>query len=439
MLINKKENIMIAQGVESNTNINNNTLVIGNNNSGKYKSFIMPNLKNLLGSYVITDKNDKIYNKTNEFFKKNNYEIIKIDLDKKSEYNPFMYMEDELDVSEFSNMITKGNNKANDAFYEDLCEIMLEYIIQYARLKDIEKQNLYYVTRVIDKIKEKDVDYFFALMSKMNINIERLEKINDKIYSLVLGMLKEKLNSIGIQNIKNISCNYKIDFSKILAKRTVLYVNISESTVINGIFFKDIINRLYKFIDFKISSNIITTYFILDNFDRLGYISMFDKKIIASKSRKIVYCLITDNLKPLLDTYKSSFKTIISACDLDLYLGTDNSETIKYISENLDGNISEETLQELHPSMCIAYEKGLAPIKAVKLGEIVPSDNELNLHEEHISQKKQEKKQQENEERKEKKLNFINELEEKINLEQDPKKKADLQMARDIMKKIGKY
>ena len=128
-----------------------------------------------------------------------------------------------------------------------------------------------------------------------------------------------------------------------------------------------------------------------------------------------------------------------SACDLDLYLGTDNSETIKYISENLDGNISEETLQELHPSMCIAYEKGLAPIKAVKLGEIVPSDNELNLHEEHISQKKQEKKQQENEERKEKKLNFINELEEKINLEQDPKKKADLQMARDIMKKIGKY
>lgn len=443
MLFSKKDekkdirkDIMIAQGVRGNAQINNNTLVIGNKKSGKYKSFIVPNLKAILGSYIITDNNNIMYDKTNEFFQKNGYEIIKIDLDKETDYNPFLYMDENIDIEAFSQSIAKGINVTDDIFYEDICEIMLEYIVQYTKLKDIEKQNLYFVTKVVEKLKEKDVNYFFALMSKSNINIERLKKLNNQVYALALDMLKEKLEAIGIQNIKNISSTSEIDFSKILTKRTIVYINLNESAVINGIFFKDIIKKLYNFADRNILSNITTTYFILDNFDKLGYISMFDKKIMTSKSRKIVYCLITDNIAPLLEIYKSSFSTIISACDLDLYLGTDNFETIKYISENLGGSISEETLQELYPSICIAYEKNLAPIKAVKLGEIAPSEDELKLHKEHIFQNKEEIKQQECEARKEKRKRLIDELEEKIRLEKDPKKKVKLEQSRDLMKKL---
>lgn len=446
MLFSKKDekkdirkDIMIAQGVRGNAQINNNTLVIGNKKSGKYKSFIVPNLKAILGSYIITDNNNIMYNKTNEFFQKNGYEIIKIDLDKETDYNPFLYMNENIDIEEFSQSIAKGINVTDDIFYEDICEIMLEYIVQYTKLKDIEKQNLYFVTKVVEKLKEKDVNYFFSLMSKSNINVERLEKISNKVYVLALDMLKEKLDAIGMQNIKNISSTSEIDFSKILTKRTIVYVNLNESTIINGIFFKDIIKKLYNFADYNIISNITTTYFILDNFDKLGYISMFDKKIITSKSRKIVYCLITDNIKPLLDIYKlRSFNTIISACDLDLYLGTDNFETIKYVSENLGGSISEETLQELHPNICIAYEKGLAPIKAVKLGEIAPSEDELKLHKENIFQKKEEIKQQEREKRKEKGIILIDELEEKIKLEKDQEKRKKLEQSIELIKKIEK-
>ena len=382
MLFSKKEdkknirkNIMIAQEVKGNTQINNNTLVIGNKKSGKYKSFIIPNLKALLGSYIITDNNNIMYNKTNEFFKTNGYEIIKIDLDKESDYNPFLYMNENMDISEFSQAIIRGNIVTDDVFYEDTCKMILECVVEYTKSKDIEKQNLYFVTKVIEKLKEKDINYFFELMSKGNINVGLLEKMNNKVYILALDMLKEKLDAIGIQNIKNISGTFEIDFSKILTKRTIVYVNLNESAVINGIFFEDIIKKLYDLADHNILSNIITTYFILDSFDKLGCISMFDKKIIASKSRKIVYCLITDNIKPLLDIYKSGFNTIISECDLVLYLGTDNFETIKYISENLGGSTSEEMLQELHPNICIVYEKGLAPIKAVKLGETAPSED----------------------------------------------------------------
>lgn len=133
---------------------NVNTLVIRNEETDKYNSFIFPNIERCLGSYIIADSNNKIFNRTSNVLRENGYKITNIDFDANSTYNPFMYMKTDLEAQIFSNMITKRNEiKSDDAFKEDICELIFRVIVQYSlAMLPAEKQNLEYSIKIIQMI-----------------------------------------------------------------------------------------------------------------------------------------------------------------------------------------------------------------------------------------------------------------------------------------------
>lgn len=201
----KETTFVLAKNVEISTNKrgNINTVVIGNKESDKFNSFIIPNIKRCLGSYVIADYNQEILNNTNHALRNRGYKIINIDLETNSIYNPFMYIENELDVQILSHIIVKQNEyKSEDVFKEDMFEIIFRIIAQYSlKMLPKEKQNLYYCLKILKELKDNNAKYLQFVMSKLDSSAEIMKyydtigKISDDSYHLLLGILENKLQN----------------------------------------------------------------------------------------------------------------------------------------------------------------------------------------------------------------------------------------------------
>ena len=157
------------------------------------------------------------------------------------------------------------------------------------------------------------------------------------------------------------------------------------------------IQQLYDFADKNGGQLPVPTYFILDEFANIGRIPDFDKKISTSRSRKIQFSVILQNLDQLEAVYEKSFETIIGNCDTHVFLGSNSQKTVEYFSKALGNktisresisvskdraymrngineseNIMEralltpDELRRFDMDKCIIFEKGIRPIQANK-------------------------------------------------------------------------
>ena len=157
------------------------------------------------------------------------------------------------------------------------------------------------------------------------------------------------------------------------------------------------IQHLYDFADLNGGALPQPTYFILDEFANIGRIPDFDKKISTSRSRKISFSVILQNLDQLEAVYDKSYETIIGNCDTTIFLGSNSQKTVEYFSKELgektisrdswsvskDKNMwrqgynksdqimaralmTPDELRRLDNDLCIIFEKGIKPIKAHK-------------------------------------------------------------------------
>ena len=157
------------------------------------------------------------------------------------------------------------------------------------------------------------------------------------------------------------------------------------------------IQQLYDYADKNGGKVPVPAYFILDEFANIGRIPDFDKKISTSRSRKISFSVILQNLDQLEAVYEKSYETIIGNCDTHVFLGSNSQKTVEYfskalgektitrdsvsISKDKDNHkqgkslsdqimaralLTPDELRRMDNDECIIYEKGLKPIKAKK-------------------------------------------------------------------------
>ena len=157
------------------------------------------------------------------------------------------------------------------------------------------------------------------------------------------------------------------------------------------------IQQLYDFADNNGGQLQIPTYFILDEFANIGQIPDFDQKISTSRSRKISFSVILQNLDQLEAIYDKSYETIIGNCDTHVFLGSNSQKTVEYFSKALGEKtinhnstsvnrdkqhhkqgysnsdqimaralMTPDELRRMDNDLCIIFVKGLRPIKADK-------------------------------------------------------------------------
>ena len=87
---------------------NMNTLIVGGPGSGKSAAFSVPNILNMLGSYVITDYLGELYEKTHCYLEKNGYKVITINYEQgihNYKYNPLNHVRNDEDIDVLADIL----------------------------------------------------------------------------------------------------------------------------------------------------------------------------------------------------------------------------------------------------------------------------------------------------------------------------------------------
>ncbi|MBR3133692.1 MAG: type IV secretory system conjugative DNA transfer family protein [Clostridia bacterium] len=382
--------------------------------AGKSASYVIPNACQLLGSYVFTDPKGELYDLTAGYLKEKGYKIKVLNLVRPQNsdgFNPLFHIQNEIDVDVIANTIVKGqaSEKSSDPYWDDMAEMLLKALIYYliaARPK--EEQNLASCSELVRAANKTGGDNLLSnLINQLpydhpaRMNYKSVEIASDKTYSSILSSLQSKLGKFDSKEIAELTSTNTIDFEEIGKEKTAVYVISSDTHAaydfLLTIFFSQMIQRLYDYADTCGGQLPIPTYFILDEFANIGRIPDFDKKISTSRSRKISFSVILQNLDQLEAVYEKTYETIMGNCDTHVFLGSNSQKTVEYFSkalgektifrESVSVNKNErdwktgksisdqvmgralltpDELRRLDVDECIIYEKGLKPIRANK-------------------------------------------------------------------------
>ncbi len=369
----------------------------------------------MLGSYVFTDPKGELYDRTAGYLKAHGYKIKVLNLvrpEYSDGYNPLMHISSGLDVDVVANTIVKGQKSEGgsaDPFWDDSAEMLLKALIYYLlATRPEEEQNLASCAELVRAANTNGGSNLLTeLMSQLpydhpaRMNYKSIEIAPEKTYSSILSSLQSKLGKFDSKEIAELTSTDTIDFEEIGNEKTAVYVISSDTHTaydfLLTIFFAQMIQQLYDYADQNGGALKEQTFFILDEFANIGKIPDFDKKISTSRSRRISFSVILQNIDQLEAVYEKSYETIMGNCDTHVFLGSNSYKTVEYFSKALGEKTIErdsisinrdrqnwktgksvsdqvmaralmtpDELRRMDNDLCIIYEKGIKPVKANK-------------------------------------------------------------------------
>jgi len=350
---------------------NLNVLVVGGSGAGKSRTYAIPNImqcclsqgESVMGcSMVITDPKAELLRKTGGLLERMGYEVRVFDLinpDTSFCYNPFCYVHDDKDVLKLINNLirntTPKGSQASDPFWEKsetaLLQALMLYLLHEA---PAEEQNFPMIMEMLGsaQVKEEDEEY----QSPLDILFERLEMRKPdsiavkqyQIYKQAAGKTaKSILISVGVRlaafnlkEIANLTCTDELDLASIGEKKVALFCCIPDAdTSLNylvGMIYSNLFQTLYYVADRKYGGRLpVPVHCIMDEWPNVALPDDFDKILATMRSRAISCSIIIQNMAQMKALFKDSWESLVGNCDELLYLGGNEKEGHKYISELL--------------------------------------------------------------------------------------------------------
>lgn len=339
-----------------------NILVVGGSGAGKSRGFALPNIMQCCCSMVITDPKAELLRKTGGLLEKKGYEVRVFDLinpDTSFCYNPFEYVHDDKDVLRLiSNLIqntTPKGSQSSDPFWEKsetaLLQALMLYLLHEA---PPEEQNFAMIMEMLGsaQVKEEDEDY----ESPLDILFDRLEMRDPDsiavkqyhIYKQAAGKTaKSILISVGVRlaafnlpQIAKLTNTDELDLSNMGERKVALFCCIPDAdTSLNylvGMIYSQLFQMLYYMADRVHGGALpVPVNCIMDEFPNVSLPNEFEKILATCRSRSIYCSSIIQNMSQLKALFKDSWESLVGNCDEFLYLGGNEKETHKYVSELL--------------------------------------------------------------------------------------------------------
>lgn len=341
---------------------NLNVLVVGGSGAGKSRTYAIPNIMQCNCSMVITDPKAELLRKTGGVLERNGYEVRVFDLINPETswcYNPFAYVRDDKDVLKLIHNLIRNTTpkgaQSSDPFWEKsetaLLQALMLYLLHEA---PPEEQNFPMIMEMLGsaQVKEDDEDY----QSPLDILFERLEMRDPEsiavkqyaIYKQAAGKTaKSILISVGVRlaafnlkQIANLTCTDELDLYSIGEKKVALFCCIPDAdTSMNylvGMIYSNLFQTLYYVADRKYGGRLpIPVHCIMDEWPNVALPDDFDKILATMRSRGISCSIIIQNIAQMKALFKDSYESLIGNCDEFLYLGGNEKEGHKYVSELL--------------------------------------------------------------------------------------------------------
>ena len=388
-------------------NSRKNLLVTGDMAVGKTANVLFPLVDDVINkeeSLLILDPREEYINKYYNLLKKNNYNVIILnlkDLDKGDSWNPLsypynLYKKQEKDKAlDYIKSITKeifGNNANNsDPFWElsvsDLFigttlglfedgkeeEINLKSIDFMINGFNVRFGGKNYLANYFENKDKKSLAYTYAIgtvSSEGNTKLDIFATFKQRLGAYVFN---EKLNMWSSRTTFN--------FDDILNKKTAIFVIGHNENQYSNSLVPIFIDQLFTILFQEKKSNKFN--FILDNLDDIDYIINFLEKLSSGPYKNIKFIIGTRSLECLYDKYSkylSSLCNIIYVNNKMIKIDIDGYEK-KMVNEYKNNIINNEIIEypklDLKPVKYFDLKSFIHEIHIRRLPDVIASSNDI--------------------------------------------------------------
>lgn len=257
-----------------------------------------------------------------------------------------------------SNLIkntTPKSSQSQDPFWERsetaLLQALMLYLLHEA---PAEEQNFSMIMEMLGSAQVKEEDEEYA--SPLDILFERLEmrepeSIAVKQYHIykqaagktaktILVSVGVRLAAFNLQQIANLTGTDELDLASMGEKKVALFCCIPDAdTSLNylvGMIYSQLFQTLYYVADRKHGGKLpVPVNCIMDEWANVALPDDFEKILATCRSRSIFCSIIVQNMSQIKALFKDSHESLVGNCDEFLYLGGNEKETHKYVSELL--------------------------------------------------------------------------------------------------------
>lgn len=369
---NMNENIILSkhvglalynQGLPPESHTNKNVMIIGGSGAGKTRFFVKPNILQCNSCYIVTDPKGTCMPEVANALKENGYKIkyvytIAEFLGQSMHYNPFHYVKTEAQILQFIEALisnTKGEGRGGDDFWEKSERLLYAALIGYVIYEGAEhEKNFDTFLTLFDglDVREDDesyvspIDILFEELGQTKPNhfavrqYRKFKMAAGKTAKSILISCAARLSPFDIQELRELLTYDELELDKIGFEKTAFFIILDDTdptfNFLIGILYTQMLNILIRNADRNNGSLPIHTRFILDEFANTGQIPHFETVTGQIRSREISVNIILQNKEQLKALYKEKANVIMGNCDSTLFLGSDELETGKYISEKAD-------------------------------------------------------------------------------------------------------
>ena len=287
-----------------------------------------------------------------------------IDPDKSDGYNPFDYIRSDNDIIKLvtnimSNTKPKGQN-GGDPFWDNALSLYLQAVMSYVWYESPkqgkkatirEMLNLLNLAKVSDdETKKSGLDRLMEVLPDDHPAKVAYKKVvsgaADTVRSIIISA-HARLAFLQNPKILNILDHDDMDIRAIGEgvyenpdRKTALFCVIPDNdksyNFLVGVLYSQIFQELYYIADFKYGGSLpIHTAFWMDEFANVALPDDFTKIISTMRSRNISCNIILQNKAQLQALFKDEWQSIIGNADTMIYLGGNEAETHKYMTEML--------------------------------------------------------------------------------------------------------
>lgn len=368
------------------------SLVIGTTGSGKTQTTLLPQARLAIEaneSLVVNDVKGEIYQVLKEDLEKNNYNVIKLNLENPSDgnyYNPLklaydLYKNDNQDkaMEVLENLayylFSDGNNKNIDPFWENSAinyfTGLALYLFKTESEENININNIFKLSTEINKNKES-IDKVLSDINEnpaVYMNLAGILEAPTETRGSIVSVFAQKLKLyISREKLSNMMSKTDFDINSITNGKTAIFI-ISGASVYSNSLVPLIVNQIYYIVDIY-GKKETRINILLDEFGRIKPILNIINVINNSRSLNIRFTIYIMSLLELRNNYGIETTELIKiSVGNIIYLLANDIETLDEISKmcgmEKDNKplISSEELKLLNPFEAIILMPRVLPIK----------------------------------------------------------------------------
>ncbi|MCL6557279.1 MAG: type IV secretory system conjugative DNA transfer family protein [Firmicutes bacterium] len=348
------------------SNLNRNVMAFGGPGSGKTYSEIIPNCLQAVvnqESVIIIDPKSEIARATLAFFQNRGYNVKVfnlVDMLHSDRWNPLDEVVSDLDAQVFTqtviaNTAVPGIKKmGGDPFWDRSEQNLLKALTMYVKTeRPKEKQTVPEIYSVLAGGDLNELDIIFKSLPENHPAKAPYLIFSqaDKAKGSIIQGLGTRLQVFQYEQVRKLTEASDIDLEAPGREKCAYYCVISDTDnafeFLSSLFFTFLFIKLTKLGDRSGGRCPVGINFLLDEFCNIGTIPEFKRRIATMRSRGIFCTIITQSLPQLRNRYPNDeWQEIISCCDTRLFLGVNDNDTAKYLSESLDeGTVEQQSIR----------------------------------------------------------------------------------------------